>query len=81
MQICAEAEFADETIILHVEPDMFGFIEKEARNQDVSLSNFEASVESSTHPITTGLPNSAEGFALALLKLRDTYAPNVLMAY
>ena len=77
LEICSE--FNDK-IILHVEPDLFGFIEKSARADNVSLSNFQASVASSGYSQAQNLPNTAVGYALTLLKMRDTYASNVLMA-
>ena len=43
-------------------------------------SSVAASVASSGFAEAAGIPNNAQGFAWALLKLRDSYAPNVVLA-
>ncbi len=71
--------FPNTTVILHVEPDLWGYIEQRARNDDART--VPASVASSGAPELAGLPNDATGFAQAVIRLRDRYAPNVLVAY
>jgi hypothetical protein len=60
------------TVVLHVEPDLWGYIEQAARNDDAS-----------TVPavVPLGLPQNAAGFAQAFVRLRDQLAPNVVLAY
>ena len=66
------------TVVVHVEPDFWGHMEQRAAGGDAST--LSASVASSGFADVAGLPNTVQGFAYALLKLRDLYAPNVVMA-
>jgi hypothetical protein len=80
------------TVIVHVEPDLsahaeeavldpsrwcFGLCDGQGNNPAL----LHASVASSGLPALAGLPNNYVGFNLALLQIRDLFAPNVLMAY
>src|SRR5205085_11365317 len=67
-----------QTVIVHVEPDLWGYLEQRAAGG--TASSLSASVASSGFTEATGLPNTAAGFGYELLKLRDTYAPNALLA-
>ncbi|HEX7472963.1 MAG TPA: hypothetical protein VF323_07755 [Candidatus Limnocylindrales bacterium] len=67
-------------VVLHVEPDLWGYIEQGASRTDDATS-VPASVASSGDPALAGLPNTAAGFARAIVRLRDTLAPNVILAY
>jgi hypothetical protein len=60
------------TVVLHVEPDLWGYIEQRASGDDAA-----------TVPavVPDGLPQNAAGFAQEFVKLRDALAPNVLLAY
>jgi hypothetical protein len=69
-----------QTVILHVEPDLWGYIEQ-ATGTDDDATQIPASVASSGDAALTGLPNTAAGFAKAIVRLRDQLAPNVLLAY
>jgi hypothetical protein len=62
--------------VVHVEPDMFGYLEQ--LNGNPALIN--ASVASSGNADIAAYPNTVAGFGQALLHLRDLYAPNVIMA-
>ena len=62
--------------VVHVEPDMFGYLE--TRNGNPAL--ITASVASSGDADVAAYPNTVAGFGQALLHLRDLYAPNVIMA-
>ncbi len=62
--------------VVHVEPDMFGYLE--TMNANPAL--ISASVASSGVADVAGFPNTVSGFGQALLHLRDLYAPNVVMA-
>ncbi len=70
----------DQTVILHVEPDLWGYIEQATGTND-DATQVPASVASSGDAALTGLPNTAAGFAKAIVRLRDQLAPNVLLAY
>ncbi|MGE0600097.1 MAG: hypothetical protein AB7J35_09470 [Dehalococcoidia bacterium] len=67
------------TVVLHFEPDLWGFLQQQADNNDAS--GVPVSVGSSGAPELSGLPDTAAGLARAVLALRDRYAPNVLVAY
>jgi hypothetical protein len=62
--------------VVHVEPDMFGYLE--TLNSNPAL--ITASVASSGDVDVAGYPNTVAGFGQALLHLRDLYAPNVILA-
>lgn len=74
-----EAANADGPVVLQVEPDLWGYIEQHAR--DGNASTVPAAVASSRMPDLRGMPNTAAGFAQALLVLRDNYGPRVIVAY
>jgi hypothetical protein len=63
-----------------VEPDLWGFIEQAANGHGGSAANVAASVASSGNADAAGLPNTAQGFAWALLHIRDRYAHNAVLA-
>ncbi len=75
----AAAGSADHPIVLHVEPDLWGYIEQAAANN--AGADVPSAVASSGDADLAGLPNTAAGFARAFVRLRDKYAPNVLLAY
>jgi hypothetical protein len=64
------------TAVVHVEPDMFGYLETLNGNPAM----IAASVASSGVADVAAYPNTLAGFGQALLHLRDLYAPNVVMA-
>ena len=64
------------TAVVHVEPDMFGYLEQLNGNPALLV----AAVASSNNADVAGFPNTVAGFGQALLHLRDLYAPNVIMA-
>jgi hypothetical protein len=64
------------TAVVHVEPDMFGYLE----TLSSSPASIAASVVSSGNADVSAYPNTVAGFGQALLHLRDLYAPNVIMA-
>ncbi len=64
-----------------VEPDLWGFIEQAAKaRHSQSAASVPASVASSGYADARGLPNTAQGFAWALLHIRDRYAHNATLA-
>lgn len=66
-------------IVLHVEPDLWGYAQRRGTGDDARTP--PASVASSGIPELAGLPNDVAGVARAVVRLRDRYAPNVLLAY
>ena len=77
---CSSAGRRLEPVILHVEPDLWGYIEQATAMAD-DATQIPASVSSSGDAALAGLPNTAAGFAQAIVRLRDQLAPNVLLAY
>jgi hypothetical protein len=67
-----------QVVVLHVEPDLWGYLQQ--RYGDDPLAG-PARVSATGMSELSGLPDNAAGFARAVVKLRDAYAPNVLLAY
>ncbi len=67
------------TVVVQVEPDFWGYMQQRATNDDAST--VAAAVASTGMPELAGLPNTVAGFAKAVIKLRDLYAPNVILGY
>jgi hypothetical protein len=65
--------------VLHLEPDLWGYAEQAAKGNDAST--VPALVSAAGMPELAGLPDTAAGFAQAVKRLRDRYAPKVLLAY
>jgi hypothetical protein len=66
-------------IVLHVEPDLWGYIQQHAQNDDAA--SVPARVASTGLAELRGLPDNAAGVAQAVARLRKLYAPNVSLAY
>ena len=66
-------------VVLQLEPDLFGYVEQRAKHSDAST--VPAAIASTGIPALARLPNTAAGFAQAVLALRDAYAPRVLVGY
>ncbi len=64
-------------VVVQVEPDFWGYMEQRARGGDAST--VKAAVSSSKFVDVASLPDTLQGFAWALLNLRDLYAPNVVL--
>jgi hypothetical protein len=67
-------------VLVIVEPDLWGYVEQAAVSHGSSAAGIAASVGSSGNVEAAGLPDTAQGFAWALLRTRDRYARNVLLA-
>ena len=89
MQKLGSVTFAKNPIV-QIEPDLSGFAQQ-ATNDKTKCFGFctgswgnpdilKAEVESTGNKDLAGLPNNYNGYNLALLKLRDKYAPNVKLA-
>ena len=72
--------FAGQRIVLQFEPDFWGFMNLRAGSSD-NASMISATVASTGVADLAGLPDTVAGFAQAAVRLRDRYAPNVLIAY
>ncbi len=73
-----KAKAFGQLVVVHVEPDLFGYMEQKAAGGDATTVS--ASVASSAYPGLGSFPNTFQGFASALLSLRNAIAPNVLLA-
>src|SRR2546429_7076504 len=73
------AHFPKTRIVLQVEPDMWGYGEQAAKNDNAAT--VPASVASSGAAVANGLPNDMTGVARAVVRLRDRIAPNVILGY
>jgi hypothetical protein len=71
--------FRAKTVIFQVEPDLWGYIEQRAL--DDAAATVPVAVSASGDAELRGLPNDAAGLAQAFVRIRDRYAPNVLLAY
>ena len=66
--------------VLHVEPDLWGYLQLAAGRGD-DAGTVPAAVASSGDPELDGLPDTAAGFAQAVVRLRDRHAPRVILAW
>ncbi len=66
-------------VVIHVEPDLWGYLEQRA-GASGSAAGVPAAVASSGYGAVAAYPNTVQGFAQALLHLRDSLAPNALLA-
>lgn len=71
--------FPSSTVVLHVEPDMWGFIQQ--RSASDNGASVRVKVASSGVTDVAAFPDNAAGLARAIVKLRDQYAPNVILGY
>ena len=65
-------------VLVIVEPDLWGFLQNASNGSD-NAANVPASVATSGFADAAGFPNNAQGFAWALLHMRDKYAPNAIL--
>lgn len=71
--------FPSQKVVLHVEPDLWGYMQQRATGDNAS--SVSARVSETGIPQLAGLPSTVAGFARAVIRLRDTYAPNVILGY
>ena len=71
--------FPGQRVVLHVEPDLWGYMEQRSTSDDAKT--VPAKVAETGIPELVGLPSNMSGFARAVVKLRDAYAPNVNLGY
>ena len=78
-QFFVRAAAAGGPVVLHLEPDLFGYIEQAARGGDAA--SVPAAVASTGLAQLHAIPDNAAGFAQAVLALRSRYAPKVIVGY
>jgi len=66
-------------VVLHVEPDLWAYLQQRAQNNNGATVPVQ--VAATGLGDLAGLPNNAAGLAQAFVRLRDKYAPNVILAY
>ena len=66
-------------VIVHAEPDLWGYVQQAAPGDDAS--KVPAAVASTGDADLKGLPNDVSGFASAVVRLRNRYARNVRLGY
>jgi putative cell wall-binding protein len=67
-------------VILQVEPDLWGYAQQSTGTLD-DATRVPVKVNGSGVADLAGLPDNLAGFAQAFVRLRDRYAPNVLLGY
>lgn len=67
-------------VLIVVEPDLWGYMQQSVLANGDSPVDVPASVVSSGDPDAAAFPNTAQGYAWALLHIRDLYAPNAVLA-
>jgi hypothetical protein len=67
-------------VIVHIEGDLFGYMHNRVVNTTNSAASISAAVAASGYPDAQGLPNTFQGWNWTLLRMRDRYAPNVILA-
>jgi hypothetical protein len=71
--------FPDRQVVLHVEPDLWGYVQQVASADNAA--SVAAKVGSTGVAELAGLPDSVAGLAQGIVRLRNQYAPNVLLGY
>jgi hypothetical protein len=71
--------FPGQKVVFHVEPDLWGYLQQRATGDNATT--VPAKVSETGLSELVGLPSNVSGFARAIVKLRDTYAPNVVLGY
>ncbi|OAI39754.1 hypothetical protein AYO38_07060 [bacterium SCGC AG-212-C10] len=66
-------------IVLHVEPDLWGFMQ--SRSGSADPTKVPVRVAATGMPELEGLPDTVAGMAQAIVKLRDLYGRNVILGY
>ncbi len=68
-------------VILHHEPDLWGYFRIAPEFQPNNPDTIRVIVKSTGLPEVAGHPDTAAGFGRAIAAMRDTLAPNVLLAW
>lgn len=73
------ALFPNNKVVLHVEPDFWGYMEHRATSDNAATVTMKVSETGLAE--LAGLPNTVAGFAQAVVRLRNQIAPNVFLGY
>jgi len=76
-RLMVKAGLFGKQVVVHIEPDFWGYMQQRATGDASTVS---ASVAGSGFADVAGIPNTVQGFGWALLHMRDLYAPNALLA-
>ena len=71
--------FPSQKVVLHVEPDFWGYMQQRSTGDE--SGSVPAKVSETGIARLAGLPSTVAGFARAIVRLRDAYAPNVILGY
>lgn len=71
--------FPSNNVVFHVEPDMWGYVQQASGNDNGG--SVSAKVGSTGVSELSGLPDTVAGLAQGVVRLRNQYAPNVILAY
>lgn len=71
--------FPAQKVVVHVEPDLWGYMQ--ALSSGDNAAGVTARVSETGLSELAGLPSNFSGFARAIVRLRDAYAPNVVLGY
>jgi len=71
--------FPTARVVFHVEPDLWGYVQQRATNDNGA--SVAAKVGSTGVPEVAGLPDTVAGLAQGIVRLRNQYAPNVVLGY
>jgi hypothetical protein len=70
---------ADGVTVLHLEPDLWAYMQHQATGDDAGTVT--VSVSSSGMADVSDFPDTAAGFAQAVVHMRDRYAPEILLGF
>jgi hypothetical protein len=70
--------FPGKMVVLHVEPDFWGYMQNRYGDDAKAAP---AKVSETGLAEVAGLPSNVSGFAQAVIRLRNQYAPNVVLGY
>src|SRR5262249_27794590 len=71
-------EFPDRLVVVHIEPDLWGYVQQRYGDDPTTVG---VAVAFTGLAELAGLSDTVAGFAQAIARLRDIYAPNVVLAY
>jgi len=76
-RLLVKAGLFGQQVVIHIEPDFWGYMQQRATTDASSVT---ASVASSGFADVAAYPNTVQGFGQGLLHMRDLYAPSAVMA-
>jgi hypothetical protein len=82
-QRAGASPFADTPVVFHVEPDMWGYVQQWADLHGTrdNAASVGAKVNATGVPEVAGLPDTVAGLAQGIVRMRNQYAPNVILGY